>query len=542
MLDLRGQTALSFAMTKRFLKWISVAACCAFLTSCFETEQEFTLNPDGTGKMVLDTTFPNVSLDGRDERSEQALEKAVAEFLKESEGIVAWKDVSYKWADDGRIHFKGTGYFPDISAVKLKNIGSMEFRWLVAEGNGTLEMNFQENENQGAPKKISQDPAERAKEIEVERAKFQQSKPMLAGFLNGMQQTASFNLPGKAGEASNFTADDTGKLTIKLTGEKMLAAMEGLVNDDEWIAKNGFDAQQGPAEMDELNEGLFGTAGPARVTRTSVDKPLFDYAGELAAAQRDFAELQEKFTVQIGPAADGEPFESLEVVGVRMVSEVDEKLKLRPFFQDSGYTLSVLGKFSGSVMDVTNESKLQKAIADDGSDLMPKNRFGKGINSPKLSEDQSAVLFEIELSAPGKQVKSIKEVSGTIQYKVSSGVKEVELGFPALKSGEKGKELSAEITEIKEGWQKGDSKEMEIKLAIELDAIKEMVLTDGAKRAVLEKRGHSYSSGGPTTLTYYSKTGIPEGAKLTAVLHDGVKTFDIPFQLENLSLLGGKSE
>jgi hypothetical protein len=147
-------------------------------------------------------------------------------------------------------------------------------------------------------------------------------------------------------------------------------------------------------------------------------------------------------------------------------------------------------------------------------------------------------MFEIDLEVPGPDVKSIRELSGNIQYTVSSGLKETDLGLPALKGGEKGKEFKAEIVEIKDGWKKDGSKQIEIKLALDSDSVKSLVLVDGSKRKELEKRGHSNFGSGSTTFTFESEDGFPENAKLLVVMHDGVKTFDVPFKLENISLQG----
>jgi hypothetical protein len=287
-----------------------------------------------------------------------------------------------------------------------------------------------------------------------------------------------------------------------------------------------------------MTRAIFGNVKPPVAQRVSMEKPLFDYAKELAAAHVEFAKLQEKLGPKIAPAADGQPFESLEVAGVRFVSEVDKDLDLRPFNSEAGYSLSLIGKFSGSVLSVTNESKLEKAVADDGSDLLPARDFDRKINFPRLSEDRSAVVFEIDLRSPGKAVKSIREISGTVQYTVSSGTKEVGLGLASLKAGESGKELGAKIKSIKDGWNKDGSKNIEIELEVEKETLKEMVMVEGTKRTVLDRRGYMSSGSGPTTFTFEAKNGVPENAKLIAVLHDGVETYDIPFKLENISLLG----
>lgn len=525
-------------IAKRTWALVAVVAGCALLASCFETEQEFTLNPDGTGKMELNTVFPNVSLDGDTKRDDAALNEAVSGFLKEAEGIEAWKDVSYAWTDDGRIRFKGTGYFTDISEIDLQNIMFMGFSWETEGANGTLTMSFENDEDDKEAKEISSDPAERAKEIKAERAQFQQSKPMMAGVLTGMKHSAVFNLPGKAGETVNLATAPDGRVGIKITGEKLISSMESLVNDDEWMAKNSFDAQNGPDDTGAFMEKLFGNNAAPVARRVSMGEPLFDYAKELAAARTEFAKLQEKFGTRIGPAASGEPFESLEVVGVRSVSEVDNKLGLRPFHQEAGYSLSVLGKFPGSVLSVTDESKVEKAVADDGSDLLPSSDFKRKFNFPQLSEDRSAVLFEINLRSPGDSVKSIREISGTFQYTVAKGTKEVDLGFTSLKAGESGKELGAEISEIKDGWKKDGTKEMDIKLALGVGELEQLILVDGRKRTVMEKRGHSSFGNGPTTFTFEAGKGLPENGTIIAVIYDGIETFDVPFKLENLTLMG----
>lgn len=525
---------------RKFSSWVTIIAGCALLSSCFETEQEITLNPDGSGKMKLDTAFPNISLDGGQELNDKALRDAVAGFLEEAEGFDAWRDVSYEWTDDGKVRFKGTGYFPDISEVDLGNASMMGFEWKSDGGNGSLAMTIEDDDDEDdeAALKVPEGPEERAEHIKQERAKFAQSKPMMTGFLTGMKHSAAFNLPGKAGETVNFTTGPDGKVKIEITGEKMISAMESLVNDDEWMAENSFDMQEGPSGSEELNEGLFGTKGPVVAKRTSVGKPLFDYAKEVAAARAEFAKLQEELGPKIAPSAEGEPFESLEVVGVRFVSEIDKDLGLRAFNSEAGYSLSLLGKFPGSVLDMTDNSKLEKAIADDGSDLLPARDFDRKINFPQLSEDRSAVVFEIDLRSPGKAVKSIREISGTVQYTVSNGTKEVELGFASLKPGESGKELGAKIKDIKDGWNDDGSKQIEIELGVEKETLKELVMVAGAKRTVMDRRGYSSFGSGTATFTFEAKGGVPENAKLVAVIHDGVETYDVPFKLENISLLG----
>lgn len=492
----------------------------------------------------MDAVFPNISLMGEQKNDDASLKKAIAEFLKNTEGIEAWKDVSYEWTEDGRIHFVGTGYFADIAALKFHNIGFMDFAWKAQGSTGQLTMEFSQDESDDKPDPIATDPKKRAEEIKAERAKFQQSKPMMAGVMAGMSHVASFTLPGKPGKTQQFTTTDNGKLTLKITGDQLLSAMEKLIHDDEWMQKNSLNIEQGPSDAAAFNESLFGGKGPAIAQRTAINKPIFSYTQELAAAKKDFDELQASLGTKIGPAASGDPFTSLQVVGVRHISDIDADAGsgFRPFNHSPGLTFSLLGEFSGSVLEVTNESKLEKAIANDGSNLLPTNQFNRQINFPRLSENRSKVLFEVNLAPPGESVTGIQEIAGTVQYIVAQGTKEVDLGFAAIEPNQKGKELSAEITSIKEGWRKNGGEEMEIQLDVEITTLKELVLIDGKKRITLEKRGHSSFGNAPASFTFESNVPFPKNGKLVAIVHDQIETYNIPFKLENLTLLGKKAE
>ena len=521
----------------KLFRAIWVAAACLLLNACFEIKQEFTLNPDGSGKVVMDATFPQLTLTGDQKQDDAALKKAVAEFLEESEGIEAWKDVSYEWTDDGRIHFVGTGYFTDLSAIKFDNVGLVEFAWKKTGQNGQLSMSFSENEDAADPPPVATDPDKRAEEIKAERAKFKQSKAMMAGFMGTMSHRATFTLPGKAGKTHHFKTADDGKISLKVTGSQMLDAMEKLVNDDEWMATNSFNVENGPSDTAALNAALFGSKDPAIARRTAVSKPLFPYARELAEAKKAYATLEETLGTKIGPAATGEPFESLEVVGLRVISDVDGDFNFQPFNSQPGISLSLLGEFSGSVLEVTNESILKKAIASDGTDLLPTNKFNRQIDFARLSKNRTKVLFEVELKPTDQPITGLKELSGTIQYVVAQGTKEVDLGFPSIEQGKQGDKLSAKIKTVKEGWRKNGSEEMEIEIDIKVSELKELILVDGGKRITLEKRGHSSFGNKAPSFNFESKKAFPKNAVLIAVLHDKIETYDIPFKLEDYSLL-----
>ena len=78
------------------------------MSGCIESRDMFTLNPDGSGKVVHVATAPNLDLGfGGDAQApsdpDMAGRKVVREMLKASKGVDAWRDVGYEMLDDGRV-------------------------------------------------------------------------------------------------------------------------------------------------------------------------------------------------------------------------------------------------------------------------------------------------------------------------------------------------------------------------------------------------------------------------------------------------------
>src|SRR4051812_48773441 len=103
-----------------FRRLASAAVGVAFLllmSGCVEVTQTFTLNPNGSGKVKYDLVMPAElgTFDLGDKKKEKTpqelLQAALEKSLTKSKGVTAWKDVSIKWTDDGRLHFVGTAYF-----------------------------------------------------------------------------------------------------------------------------------------------------------------------------------------------------------------------------------------------------------------------------------------------------------------------------------------------------------------------------------------------------------------------------------------------
>ncbi|NOZ23218.1 MAG: hypothetical protein GXP25_19260 [Planctomycetes bacterium] len=529
---------------------LAVAAAAA---GCIQTKQDYTLNPGGSGKVVVEATFQamQINLGNQKPNSETKLKKAVRETLKKSTGVAAWRDVEYKTTDKGKVFFKGTAYFDDLSRVQFK-FGGVDIDMLKptltqdAQGRMVLALKSKKKGKKGqkrkAPAQLTDD--EVAIKVQDQKAKYLQAKPMMTAMLSEMKIEMSFRLPGKVVEVTNLKTTDDGRLKIDFEGAKLLQIMDGLVADDQWMRKmvtSGRDVMgEGPAMDEAMNEKLYGEKGPVRAVIAGNLKPLFDYKAELAAAKKEY----EKITKDLGMAppipvapAKGGGLKSLRVGGIRLVYFSDWENRARPFNDKKGYTLSLVGKLPGSVLKVSG-GELERAVADTGEDLMPEQKWDRKIHFPQLSRDETTVIFEVGMRLPGRNVKGIKEVAGTLEYLVAGAIKKVDLGMMEFKAGAKGQALNAVVKSVKASrWQKG-MQEMELQLECSYDAVKAVKLFDAAG-AELKLAGSSRSGGGNrVTFNCSRRDGFPPRGKVVVEIHDKLQKYRIPFCLRNVSLLG----
>lgn len=522
------------------------------LTGCFETKDEFMVNPDGSGKVIHECSFQQVNLGANNEVTDETIKEAVGKVITEAKGVEAWRDVSYKQLDDGRLFFKGTAYFTNLNTLDIPNQTMLEFDWRKSGAGAvlTLRTNKSEKKEGLQVKKEAVDwskltPEERTKKLKEERAKFQQAKAMISAFMGSMKHEVIFHLPGKVGESSNFTKDASGALRLQFEGAKLLAALEKRMADDAWATKNygSLGGQEKPMMDDSINELVFGAKAPVRAA-VSGGQPLFNYATEVAAAKKEMAQLRQKLgvgsaVVTVAAPAQGGALRGVKVVGARWVSKLDRKENdFRPFYQEAGYTLVLQADFPGSILAVTSSSIATKATADDGSDLLPDRDRIRWTSDVKLSADQGSALIEVELKLPAPGVKGLQELSGTIEYQVAGGTKQVDLGFTNLQANARGAELGAQIKSIKPGWRNDGSQQLELKLNHPKNGLKAVFLKlDATNLSKLEQRGYS---GGGNSYTYTFEHGgaIPPNARLVVEIYERLQTFTAPFKLENISLLG----
>jgi hypothetical protein len=267
---------------------------------------------------------------------------------------------------------------------------------------------------------------------------------------------------------------------------------------------------------------------------------MFNYKAEVKTAKANYSKMTKALgiigSIPVAEPAEGGGFKSVKVGGVRLVRFSDQKRGVRPFNYDAGYSLSIVGELPGSVISIEG-GELKKALADNGADLLPAREWDRKINFPKLSKDKSTAIFDVELSVPDDDVKRIKELSGTIRYMVAGGTKEVDLGISEFKAGVKGKEFDAVVTSVgKSDW--GDGQALTLKLGLKKDSIKEVRIYDETGGQIKISGTSSSWSGNKSELTYMHEKKFPARGKIIFEVYEQQQKYEIPFKIENISLLG----
>ena len=523
-------------------RFIGVAALFALMfaaAGCVDLEQEYTINPDGSGKVVVHWIGAPFNL-GPAKTPEAQAQSLLKDEITKCEGVDAWKDLSCTARDDGKFEFKGTAYFKDLARLKLHNQG---FSMLViksskdAAGNLVI-VNEMENKKAAADKPLTEEEAK--KKLKEERAKYQQGKRFVESMLADLKAVAKLNLPGKVGAATNFKKVSDNSVRITLDGKAFMKVLDDVINNDELMLKHlkekgSLDA----APTDEaFNEKIFGEKGPVRATTTGALAALFDYEKEAGPARKEFEEIAKKMGGgPIGPPAKGGDFKSLKVAGVRHVYEADMERGLMPLGQHQpGMSISLLGDLPGTVLGM-KEGKLKKAVADTGDDLLPEE-FQRSIHWVQLGKDKASVAFDVNLAAPGAKVKGLKEVSGVLTYLVGGKTKAADLGITEFKTGAKGTQFGSTVTKVEDNsWQEGHQN-LELTVGLSRDMIASVVVQDESGSALKTMEGGSMSSGEETTLTFTIKGKFPAKGKIKVEVYEDLKTFEIPFKIENVDLLG----
>jgi hypothetical protein len=290
-------------MWRHILGTLLFALILAPASGCIEMTQTITLNPDGRGKVKIDTLMAsdlnfNVAPDfpAKENTLDEKKHAATVKFLTKRMGISAWKDVSVKWAPDGRLHFIATAYFDQLSDLTdPKTDAPMSFQ-ADREKNGSLKITTRKKPAD-PNKKPPSDPATMSdKELDdyvlQERVNYQRTKPILVAFLADLKLTTVFRLPGKAVDIKGFKKESDKVVSYKLDGNEVLAAIKKFMAQDNAALKKFMKDNKSGELLEKIS--VPGFEADASVIVQDPGKDQFDYDREVKEARAAYPALRKK--------------------------------------------------------------------------------------------------------------------------------------------------------------------------------------------------------------------------------------------------------
>jgi len=295
----------------------------------------------------------------------------------------------------------------------------------------------------------------------------------------------------------------------------------------------------GGAEGPQALLGLLGDNGPLQVTTKGKLAPAFDYAEELAAAQKAFAEIVQ----QLGEAApvptpgiqESQPMTNVRILGVKIVREADSDRELHPMGQNyASLSLCVAGDLPGPALSL-DEGRIDSIVTDDGTNLTPEDEWKRRISFPKLTKDRTTAFFDIELPATSDPC-GFREIRGALAASVASGSFDVDLGFEHLEPGAKGGQLDAELQRIEPSGENETT--IDLHISVSQENVQGFALLDAAGNALESRQSGYSSSSNECTLTYTVVGEWPRDGKIVLRIVTEVGRYSVPWLIENVDVLG----
>lgn len=557
---------------RRILAGVVSLLSAVFVSGCIQSDEDYTLNPDGSGKVVVERRAVPGELvmqqDGKDpDLAALAKTFATKTILEGATGVDAWRDVTYGIADDGRAWVKGTAYFKDLNRLNLNATtegprgpavdmgkGVVQFKRL---DDGTAELVFVSKDEQKKVKKPAADlsgDALQAK-IRVEKIKFAAAHDFFQMVFEQFRMRKAFRLPGAATDVTGFTADPKNPrvVTLAVEGKEIIARMDQLAKDDalwEKVARGEADASQDLAGMP------WGKKAPRAVLKGALT-PAFDYEKEAAAARVEDAKIRAELAARpmvktvpppsarpaaaaaepetaAAPPVPEKPLQNVRLGGVRMVAEKGKDWRTSPFNQqEPGLAVAVLADLPPGVFKV-KEGMIETVEAENGASLVDEKRTK--IHFPSTAEDFSAVCLEIPLKTPPAGTTAVKKLKGSITCLFGAGKINLDSGLMELKEGTPAGFWDGDVNAVRKA---GDGK---TEVVFNLENFDPEIIVDvkatGEKGEAIAAQRAGWSHGGDRTTITIRLDGAPAKAHFVFTVRDRVQEVTLPFTLENAPLYG----
>jgi hypothetical protein len=271
---------------------------------CYEQKQAAVINPDGSGRVVIETraAVPAVTVPGKGKPTAEEFGRQLAkDFINKTQGVEGWKDLTIRGTREGDALVTATAYFPDIR--KLRFSLPLVFTWQRQE-NGTYRFGMERERGPGTPEPLKITDAQLKEQVGKAQASYREQRPALQTALSTFKLTLAITLPGEVFETkvlTQGTGEQAQTVTIAIEGNKLVAALDKFMADEATMGTTIASGNDLMSNDDLLLESMFGQKGPVSAGVRVNGAPAFNYPLEAKAALAQEPEMLKAAGVELVP-------------------------------------------------------------------------------------------------------------------------------------------------------------------------------------------------------------------------------------------------
>ena len=271
-----------------------------FLTACYERKQDAVINPDGSGKILVETdvAVPTVG-PGREKPTAIAVGRQyAADFINSTHGVDAWADVAVTENPDGRAHISAVAYFKDINQLHFDM--PLDFIWRRDIEGATLTI---QRTRTPVADITSMTDAELKALVAKSQAQYKDQQLALRTQLNAFKMQMIFELPGEISDVHVLKQEGPQSVSFALDGKKIADALDKFMADDKALTATFRAGKDLPENDDFMLQSMIDQKGPVsvKVKMPGDPKPLFDYRTEMRVAQLKESDMLKEAGVELVP-------------------------------------------------------------------------------------------------------------------------------------------------------------------------------------------------------------------------------------------------
>ena len=289
-------------------------AFCLFLPGCYERKQTAILNPDGSGKVYIETVVvvPSQGLPGQEKPNALSYGRLVAaDLINLTRGVEAWSDLSISEVENppgragagagagpARARIAATAYFKDMNDLQFDKL-PLDFIWKRDASGASLTI---QRTRTAVKSSATLSDADVNQLVARSKDDYQTQKQALQTQLNAYAIDMSFELPGEVTASRIFERHDN-TVSLTLDGKKAMQALDKFMTDDAALRATFKAGQDLPANDDLMLVSMYGHNGPVQaLVKIAPDaKPAFDYRTEMRVAQLGQSKMIQDAGVQLLP-------------------------------------------------------------------------------------------------------------------------------------------------------------------------------------------------------------------------------------------------